>query len=226
MVTIFILIDGLTYLINKLKSIINFTVKNVRIFMPLLIYITFDLLRRFNLELALLLTSLISLVIITYYYNKDNYFHYDLKNIVTAIFFIVIGVVFIYIKKPTFDRIINIVLKNGIAEEIIFRLGMLGVLRPFVKKNVNFYLCLYSAALTSAHFRYANTPSAYVSLFIVTMIFNYLFYKFGIVASIVAHSLWNFYLDFKLVASVAIIILTYEMILNYYNRKKVKNIIE
>ena len=89
-----------------------------------LIYILFLGVNVINLEFALATMSGISVVIAVFYLRRDGLFSLDTQRAVISLVFLVVGMFLIYVKQPTGEEVITIVVKQGMAEELIFRLGM------------------------------------------------------------------------------------------------------
>lgn len=183
-------------------------------------YLIFVLLYFINLELALGVMFLVSIVITFIYYHRDGLLKIDKRFVYTSLFFALAGIFIIYLRKPTTEEVFSIVVKQGIAEEVIFRLGMLGILRRHLRiesplpRNTWFYIIGNSILFMFLH------PTIYVAIFVVSVIYGYVFLKLGIVATIVLHALWNFYLNLYALAIVALLIFIYEAFQKLNKRKK------
>jgi hypothetical protein len=94
----------------------------------------------------------------------------------------------------------TIVIRQGLIEELYFRFCALGILKTCDEWSrlgvVRKALFMVTNALLFAllHIQY-QTFSEYLTIFLISVIFAYLFIENGIVPAIVAHSLWNFYLN-------------------------------
>lgn len=94
----------------------------------------------------------------------------------------------------------TIIILQGLREEMYFRFCALGLMKTCSewirsKLAVKVLIMLINAALfTLLHIQYQTLPD-YLTIFLVSIIFAYLFIENGIMSAIVAHSLWNFYLS-------------------------------
>jgi membrane protease YdiL (CAAX protease family) len=142
------------------------------------------------------------------------------EKFVISLAFVFVGMILINVKQPTIEEVFTIVVKQGIAEELIFRLGMLGILKSYLKvetilqKETWVVLFLNSGLFSLLH------HNIFLSLFILSLVYGYLFLKFGIVSSIVAHALWNFYHNLEVLVFVAVVIFSYESFIKLRTRKK------
>jgi membrane protease YdiL (CAAX protease family) len=123
-------------------------------------------------------------------------------------------------KQPTIEEVFTIVVKQGIAEELIFRLGMLGILRKHLKgetimqKETWVVLFLNSGLFSLLH------QNIFLSLFVLSLVYGYLFLNLGIVSSIVFHTLWNFYHSLEILVIVVVVIFSYESFIILRKRKR------
>ena len=182
------------------------------------------LLHFINFDIALVILSTISILITIFYYNRDRLFRTDKKSIFGSFIFVVAGASLILYRNPTIENLLPIVIKQGLAEEIVFRLGMLGIVRKYIdstplSKNAWKFLVGNSIFFCFMHFQYLSTPLSYPSVFVASLVGGYLFLKIGIIASIISHSLWNLYLNTNAMAVVMVTILIYEI---FKNSTKIK----
>jgi membrane protease YdiL (CAAX protease family) len=205
---------------SKKKEIFNIDSSLSRTIQSLLIYILFLGVNVLNLECALALLSAISAIITIFYTIRDDSFQLSKKKFVISLVFVFVGMILITAKQPTIEEVFTIVVKQGIAEELIFRLGMLGILRRFLQdekvmqKETWAILFLNSVLFSLLH------HNIFLSTFILSLVYGYLFLKAGIVSSIIAHALWNFYHNLEALVVVVAVILTYESYIMLHSRKK------
>lgn len=98
------------------------------------------------------------------------------------------------------DEWYTLIIRQGLREELYFRFCALGILKTCDEwselKLVRKALIILTNGVLFAllHIQY-QTFFDYLTIFWVSVIFAYLFIENGIVSAIVAHSLWNFYLN-------------------------------
>ncbi len=123
------------------------------------------------------------------------------RSFLFSVLFVVLFLGIILLFSP--DKIgewYTITIRQGLREELYFRLCALGVLKTCVEWNElkpsrKALLMLTNSVLFALlHIQY-QTLSDFLTIFYVSLIFAYLFIENGIVSAIVAHSLWNFYLN-------------------------------
>lgn len=205
---------------SKHKEIFNIDSSLSRIIQSLFLYILFLWSNFINLEFALATMSAISIIITFFYYNRDGFFYISKKKFLISLAFVFVGMLLIFVKQPAIEEVFTIVVKQGIAEELIFRLGMLGVLRihlkveTIIQKEAWAVLFLNSGLFSLLH------HNIFLSLFVLSLVYGYLFLKLGIVSSIVAHALWNFYHNLEALVIVVVVILTYESFIKLRARKR------
>jgi len=205
---------------SKYKEIFNIDNGLSRTIQSLFLYILFLGANVINLEFALATMSAISVIITIFYTTRDDSFYLSKKKVVISLAFVVVGMILIYVKQPTIEEVATIVVKQGIAEELIFRLGMLGILRRHLKgetimqKEIWVVLFLNSGLFSLLHHH------IFLSLFILSLVYGYLFLKLGILSSIVAHALWNFYHNLEVLVLVVVVIFSYESFIRLRSRKK------
>ena len=104
----------------------------------------------------------------------------------------------------------TIIIRQGLREELYFRFCVLGVLKTSNEwskqgaKRKALVLFANGLLFATLHIQY-QTFSDYFTLLLLGFIFGYLFIEKGIVSAIVAHSLWNFYLN--IIALIPLLIL-------------------
>jgi hypothetical protein len=185
-----------------------------------LIYILFLGVNVINLEFALATMSGISVVIAVFYLRRDGLFSLDTQRAVISLVFLVVGMFLIYVKQPTGEEVFTIVVKQGMAEELIFRLGMLGMLRRYLhgetimQKGILAMLVLNSGLFSLLHHH------IFLSLFALSLMYGYLFLKVGIVPSMVVHALWNFYQSLEALVIIVVAIVMYEAVITFRMRKR------
>ncbi len=191
-----------------------------RIIQSFLIYILFLGINSINLDFALSSMSVISTLVASFYYRRDGFFYINVKKFVISLAFLFVGTLLIILKQPTIEEIFTIVVKQGMAEELIFRLGMLGVLRihltvdSIMEKETLAVLVLNTSLFSLLH------QNIFISLFVLSMIYGYVFLKVGIVSSIVIHALWNFYHNVVALMIVVLVIVMYELAKKLHSRKR------
>jgi hypothetical protein len=172
------------------------------------------------LEFALAIVSALSIILTIFYYNRDGFLYLSKKKSLVSLAFVFVGILLIMLKRPSIEGLFTIIVKQGIAEELIFRLGMLGILRihlkfeTIIQKETWAVLLLNSGLFSLLH------HNIFLSLFVLSLIYGYLFLKFGIVSSIVSHVLWNFYLNLEVLVIVVIMIVSYESFNRFRRRKR------
>ena len=192
----------------------------IRLFQAIILYIIFVLLYSINLEMALGVMSLGSAVIAFIHYHRDGLLKMEKKFVYNSLLFALIGGALIYLRQPTTEEVFSIVIKQGIAEEVIFRLGMLGILRRHLRvdsplpRDTWLYIIGNSVLFMFLH------PTIYIAMFVVSILYGYLFLKLGIFAAIVSHVLWNFSLNLYALAMAVFLIFIYEVYHQSRQRKK------
>jgi len=164
--------------------------------------------------------SAISVIITIFYTIRDDSFYLSKKKFFISLAFVFVGMILINAKQPTIEEVFTIVVKQGIAEELIFRLGMLGILRKHLKgetimqKETWVVLFLNSGLFSLLH------QNIFLSLFVLSLVYGYLFLNLGIVSSIVFHTLWNFYHSLEILVIVVVVIFSYESFIILRKRKR------
>jgi hypothetical protein len=200
--------------IFNIDSVLSRTIQS------LLIYILFLGTSVINLEFALATMSGISVVIAIFYLRRDGLFDLDTQRVVISLIFLVVGMFLIYVRQPTIEEVFTIVVKQGMAEELIFRLGMLGMLRrhlhgeTIMQKEALAVLILNSGLFSLLH------HNIFLSLFALSLMYGYLFLKAGIVPSMVVHAVWNFYQSLEALVIIVVAIVMYESINTFRMRKR------
>jgi hypothetical protein len=205
---------------SKNKEVFNIDSSLSRTIQSLLIYILFLGANVINLEFALATMSITSIIITFFYYHRDGFFYISKKKVVIFLVFVFVGILLIMIKRPTIEEVFEIVVKQGMAEELIFRLGMLGILRIHLKVETVIQKETWAVLLLNSGLFSLLHHNIFLSLFILSLVYGYLFLKVGIVSSIVAHALWNFYHNLEVLVIVVVVILTYESFIKFRLRKK------
>ena len=142
------------------------------------------------------------MVLTLIYYLKTGIRNIVPKRIVLfSALFVVLALTMILIFRPgKIKEWSRIVIQQGLIEELYFRFCMLGILKSSDEwkrlKPIQriLIICVNSMLFTLLHIQY-QTILEYLTLLWVSLIFSYLFVENGIVSAIVAHSVWNFYLD-------------------------------
>ena len=205
---------------SKHNEILNIDSGLSRIIQSLFLYILFLLLNFINFEFALVIMSALSIIITIFYYYRDGLFYLSKKKSVVSLAFVFVGILLIMLKRPTIEEVFVIVVKQGIAEELIFRLGMLGILRTHLKVETIIQKETWAVLLLNSGLFSLLHHNIFLSLFVLSLVYGYLFLKLGIVSSIVFHALWNFYHNLEALVIVVIVILMYESFNKLRNRKR------
>lgn len=205
---------------SKNKEVFNIDSSLSRTIQSLLIYILFLGANVINLEFALATMSIISIIITFFYYHRDGFFYISKKKFVISLVFVFVGILLIMIKRPTLEEVFEIVVKQGMAEELIFRLGMLGILRIHLKVETVIQKETWAVLLINSGLFSLLHHNIFLSLFVLSLVYGYLFLKVGIVSSIVFHAIWNFYHNLEVLVIVVVVILTYESFIKLRSRKK------
>jgi hypothetical protein len=205
---------------SKHKEVFNIDSRLSRTLQSLFLYILFLGANVINLDFALATMSAISVIITIFYTIRDDSFYLSKKKVVISLAFVVVGMILILVKQPTIEEVVTIVGKQGIAEELIFRLGMLGILRRHLKgetimqKETWVVLFLNSGLFSLLHHH------IFLSLFVLSLVYGYLFLKLGILSSIVFHALWNFYHNLEALVIVVVVIFMHESVIILRKRKR------
>jgi len=128
----------------------------------------------------------------------------SVRSVLFSSLFVVLSLAIILVFSPNkLNEWCTIVIRQGLREELYFRFCMLGILKSSndwkKTKTIQRALILFvnSMLFTLLHVQY-QAISDYLTLLWVSLIFSYLFIENGIVSAIVAHSVWNFYLNWYL----------------------------
>ena len=171
-----------------------------RVVQSLILFLLFTLLSQtIGLDQAFLILfpPAIALTIL-YYLNNNIKDSFSTKTLGFTILPVISSVAIIILFPPVkLNEWYTIIMLQGVREELFFRFCLLGPLkechgwtnlRPTKKWT---YLLVNSLLFTSLHSY--GTLAQYLIIFVVGMIFCYLFMQKGIVWSMTAHSLFNFY---------------------------------
>jgi len=137
----------------------------------------------------------------TYYLKQGIKNILSIRSVLFSLLFVVLSLAMILVFSPyKLNEWYTIVIQQGIREELYFRFCMLGILKSSNEwtklKTLQkaFILFVNSMLFTLLHVQY-QAISDYLTLLWISLILSYLFIENGIVRAIVAHSVWNFYLN-------------------------------
>jgi len=155
-----------------------------------------------GIDQAFLVLSPPFIVLTAIYYLKQGAKNIlSVRSVLFSSSFVVLSLAMIIIFSPNkLNEWYTIVIRQGLREELYFRFCMLGILKSSNEwKKLNtiqktFILFVNSMLFTLLHIQY-QAISDYLTLLWISLIFSYLFIENGIVPAIVAHSVWNFYLN-------------------------------
>ena len=188
---------------------------STRLMIAFFLYLLLMGLIAYSLDLALALLSLLSALLTLYFYHRDKIYIPRRKQLVSIIGSGLITGLLVYLKNPSINEFSTVFFRNAVSEELIFRFGMLGILRSYAQvktrsplKRSTWALIVLNASLFSLLHHYV-----YLSTFTLSILYAYSFLRLGIVSAIAFHVFWNFYHRFDIVLVVIGGIIAYE---SYY----------
>ncbi len=205
---------------SRYHEIFNIDSLLSRTIQSLLLYILFVGGSVINLDFALMTMSAVSIVIAVFYARRERGFALNTKKMARSLVFVCMGMVLIYVRQPTSEEVFTIVVKQGMAEELIFRLGMLGLLRRHLPVETSIQREAFAALVLNSGLFSLLHHHIFLSLFVLSLVYGYLFLRVGIVSSMVAHALWNLYQSLEVLVLVVVVIVTYEAVIKYRTRKQ------
>lgn len=193
---------------------------STRLMLTLLLYLLLVGFIAYSLDLALALLSPLSVLLTSYFYHRDGIYSLKRKQLFYIVCFGLVIAILIYLKNPSIDEFFTVFIRNAIAEELIFRFGMLGILRANLKISVplrrfTWALILLNACLFSLLHHYV-----YLSTFTLSILYAYSFLRLGIVSAIAFHVFWNFYHRFDIVLLVIGGLIAYESYYAWHKRSR------
>lgn len=191
-----------------------------RVVQSLLIYILFVGGSVINLDFALMTMAAASIVLAVVYAKRDGGFALNTKKMACSLVFVCMGMVLIYVRQPSREEVFTIIVKQGMAEELIFRLGMLGLLRRHLPAETSIQREAFAALVLNSGLFSLLHHHIFLSLFVLSLVYGYLFLRVGIVSSMVAHALWNLYQSLEVLVLVVVVIVAYEAVVKYRTRKQ------
>ncbi|KON29982.1 hypothetical protein AC480_02120 [miscellaneous Crenarchaeota group archaeon SMTZ1-55] len=191
-----------------------------RTIQSLFIYILFVGGSVINLDFALMTMAVASITIDIFYAKRDGIFSMNMKKVALNLVFVCVGMALIYVRQPSREEVFTIVVKQGMAEELIFRLGMLGLLRRHLPGDTSLQREAFAALVLNSGLFSLLHHHIFLSLFVLSLVYGYLFLRVGIVSSMVAHALWNLYQSLEALILVVVVIVAYEAVVNYRARKQ------
>jgi len=172
----------------------------------------------------ILLPPFIALTIF-YYLRTDLNNIFSKRSLEFSAIFIILSLVVILLHPPNkINEWYRIIILQGLREELYFRFCMLGILktcdewRKLRSVQVTVFLFVNSILFTSLHIQYKAFHELF-TVFLVSCIFSFLFIQNGIVAAVITHSLWNFYLNLYTLAFLLVLLLFIELLIKRIQRK-------
>jgi membrane protease YdiL (CAAX protease family) len=191
-----------------------------RLMLTFLLYLLLVGFIAFSLDVALTLLSLLSIILTSYFYYRDGIYSQKRKQLVNIICFGLVTGILIYLKKPSIEEFLTVFFRNAIGEELIFRFGMLGILRSHLKIGVPLRRSTWAFVLLNASLFSLLHPHVYLSTFTLSLLYAYSFLRLGIVSAIAFHVFWNFYHRFDIVLLVLGGVIAYESYYAWHKRSR------
>ena len=144
--------------------------------------------------LSFLFTNIVCILLLFYLHRRDGILSINYNDVLYSLIFIMYFIsIMVFFKPPLISEFVLIFIQQASFEEIYFRFFIIEINRTFLKDRKILLKTLLFSNLFFTNF-HPRTVNNLVQVFLLGMIFTYVFLNTGIVSSIIAHAIWNFYL--------------------------------
>ncbi len=181
----------------KMSQILFKNWKN-RLYLSVLIWaLHYYIIQRYiDFYISFLIIIIISLFLIFVTYKKDGLLIMKKRELAYGLFYFTYFIILIYFyAPPSINQFVLIFIKQATFEEIYFRFYMIGINKRYYNKILSIELIMTLLASNLIFTIYhSDNLFIWMQVFLLGLILSYIYFKTGIISSIITHAIWNFYL--------------------------------